>query len=101
VPERATDVGDVGALLSTVRVAEKLPAAVGENTTVAATLAPGGIELRTDPFNEKADPPELMLALMMLRVAVPGLEISSICEDELPTVTCPNATDEGLIRTAG
>ncbi len=89
--------GEVGALLAIVRVPDTLPAVVGEKTIETFVVAPGGRELRTDPLIEKFDPPEVMLALLMERVALPVLIISTICEAELPTVTCPKETEEGLI----
>ncbi len=101
MPDRETEVGEVGALLATVNVPVKLPAAEGEKTIWTTMLAPGGIELRTGLLSEKFDPPEVMLALLMVRVALPVLVTSIICEDELPTVTCPKETEAGFVRMAG
>ncbi len=84
--------GEVEALLTTVRVPVKFPGAVGEKTTVTIALAPGGIELRTVPLIEKLDPPGVMLALVIVMVAFPGLEISKVCDAVPPTVTSPKET---------
>ncbi len=97
VPDRETKVGEVGALLAIVRVPDTLPAAVGEKTMETLVVAPGGRELRTEPLIEKFDPPEVMLALLMERAALPVFIISTICEAKLPTVTCPNETEDGLV----
>ncbi len=101
MPDRETEVGEVGALLAIVRVPDTLPAAVGVKTMETLVVAPGGMEFRTEPLIEKFDPPEVMLALVMVRVALPGLEMSNVCEAELPTVTCPKETEEGFVWMAG
>jgi hypothetical protein len=100
VPERERVVGEPDTLLVIDMLPEALPVAVGANFTLKVVELPAFTLTGTViPLMVKADP--LRLACEIVRVALPGLEIVTVCVLLLPVLTLPKATVVGFSVICG
>lgn len=100
MPDKGTAKDEVGELLTNVSVPENVPAVVGAKLTVHEALAPGAIVSGiVRPEYEKPVPD--MEACVIVKLAVPGLEIVSVCVLLTPLLTLPKLTDAGLGEICG
>jgi hypothetical protein len=98
VPESGTLNEEVGALLASVRMAEKVLAEVGVKPTLNGEEAPGAmVRGRASPEYLKPEPTRA--ACETVRLALPGLEMVTVWELVTPTVTLE--TLDGTTEMAG
>lgn len=95
VPLRGITSDEVGALLISVMLPEKVPAVAGAKPTLNETAPPGAIERGTVSPVE-VNPVPTREACVRLRVAVPELRIVSVWLPLAPTIRLPNDTLEGV-----
>ena len=83
-----------------VSVPEKEPAAVGAKLTMKVDEPPGAtVNGTVRPEKAKALPESE--ACVTVRLAVPGLEIVSVCAPVAPVLTLPKLTEAGEIEISG
>ncbi len=98
VPLRATVLGEMGALLSSERLPDTLPVAVGANCTLSVLDCPGGrVSGKVNPLMVKLAP--VALACAMVRLAVPELVKVRFCRPVLPTSTLPRLMLGGVTES--
>ena len=100
MPLSGIAVGEVGALLTSVRLLEKLAPDAGVKPTVKAVDFPGAnVSGRARPLTLNPVPsPE---NCVMLRLAPPVLVRVTVCEVVWPTVTVPKLTLPGATEICG
>lgn len=100
VPDSGTDTDAVGELFPSVSVPENVPAAVGAKLTVHAAEPPAATVSGTvRPDKEKPVPDTV--AWETVRLAVPGLEMVTVCVFVTPVVALPKLTDAGVTEIWG
>ena len=100
VPDKDTARDEVGELLTSVSVPENVPAAVGAKLTVKGEEVPGEtVRGRLRP--EKAKPAPESEACLMIRLAVPGFDMVSVCVPVAPVLTAPKLTEAGETEING
>lgn len=100
MPDRATLFEGVGELFTSVRVPEKVPAVVGAKLTVKGEEPPGGILIGiVRPEKAKVVPESD--ACVMDRLAVPGLDMVSVCVPVAPVLTLPKLAEAGEREICG
>src|SRR2546426_862289 len=83
--------GELGASLTSERLPDTLPVAVGANCTLKVLDCPGGrVSGKVSPLMLKLGPVELPWA--MFRLALPELVKARVCTTVLPTSTLPKLT---------
>ena len=88
VPLRLTEVGEVGALLTIVRLPDTVPTAVGRKVTVIVVCCPGlTFRGREYPLTLKAEPDSV--TCVMPNVTEPVFVMIRICDRLLPTTAFP------------
>jgi len=95
VPVSGTVKEVVGELFARVSVPENVPAVEGAKLTMKVEELPGAI-VRGGVSPEEAKPAPDREACVTVRLAVPGLEIVSVCIFVVPVVTLPNPTEDGV-----
>ena len=96
VPETATVVGVVEALVVICRLPVTAPLVCGANVTVTAADWPDA-SVNGKVSAEAVKPVPLTATLLMLTLTVDGLLMVTVCLALDPIITVPNASDVGLI----
>jgi len=100
VPLRAMEVGAFGALLTRVRLPEKVPAEAGANPTLKEEAPPGAMERgRASP--DKVYPLPVNEAWVTFSVEEPGFCNVIFCVLVTPTITLPKLELEGVTEISG
>ena len=100
VPLSGIVVGEVGALLTSIRVPAELAPDVGAKLTVKAVDFPGpSVSGKARPL--RANPEPGPASCVMLRFAPPAFVRVTICELVWPTVTVPKLTLAGATEICG
>lgn len=100
VPLSATLVGELGALLTSARLPEKVPAEAGANPTLKEAVPPGAME-RGNESPDSVYPVPLSDAWVTLRVAEPGFCTVMVCVLLAPVMTLPKLIVEGATVMSG
>lgn len=100
VPLSAMLVGELGALLVSAMLPEKLPAEAGANPTLKEALLPGAIDRGKDS-PDKVNPVPVRGAWVTLRVAEPGFWTVMVCVFVTPVITLPKLTLDGTTEIDG
>lgn len=100
VPVKDSGVGEPEALLVKLMLPVSLAAVVGANFTVKV-VEPFEFTLTGVVRPLIVNPVPLMLAAEIVNVALPVLEMVTVCVLVLPVLTFPKATGEGLIEICG
>jgi len=100
VPVSGIVVGELGALLTSIRLPEELVPEVGVKLTVKAVDFPGpSVSGKARPL--RLNPVPGPASCVMLRFAPPTLVRVSVCELVWPTVTVPKLTLPGATEICG
>src|SRR6266852_5083250 len=98
VPLRAMVLGELGALLTSERLPDTLPVAVGANCTLKALDCPAArVSGKVSPLMLKPAPVKLPCA--MVKLALPELVKVRFCTPVLPTSTLPKLTLGGVTES--
>lgn len=99
-PLRATEVGEVGALLTIEMLPETAPTTVGEKTTEIVVCCPAfTLNGSVKPLTLKEAPAAVIC--VMLRVAVPVLEMIKAWDEVVLTTVFPKLIEVGFTWIAG
>src|SRR5215472_490801 len=95
-PSRATEVGEVGALLTMETLPDAVPTLVGRKARVIVVCCPGlTFKGSVKPLALNVDP--ITVTCVIVNVAVPVLEIIKACDKFVPTTTFPKLMDVALV----
>lgn len=100
VPPKATTVGEPGALLTKVRLPERVPAVAGAKVREADTLPPGAI-VAGNVSPERLNPEPDRAACERTSGAVPGFWMLTACALLAPVMTLPKLMLEGETLICG
>ena len=99
-PVRGITSEEVGALLMSVMLPEKLPADAGVNPTLKAEEPPGGMESGSaNP--EEVKPVPTREACVTLRGAVPGFRMVTVWVAAVATLILPKLRLDGVTEICG
>jgi hypothetical protein len=94
-PLRPTEVGDVGALLAMDTFPDTVPTAVGRKAAVIVVCCPAfTLSGSVKPLTLKVAP--VTVICVIVKVAVPVLEMIRACDKVVPTTTFPKLMEVGL-----